>query len=211
MKADWDGNPTVVRFTRDIDSIRVSPRPQPRAEPGTRICAWQGCTAPGPHRAPQSPERLRDYYWFCALHAREYNLRWNYFAGMSDTDIEHYIHDNITGHRPTWRHRDSGQVHHAGAPSQRYQDRFNLFGDPATPAAASQPQPPAGRRFPAVMSEAFASLGLAETASLKEIKLRYKELVKRFHPDANGGDRATEGKLKQVIQAYNRLRTGGIK
>jgi len=54
-------------------------------------------------------------------------------------------------------------------------------------------------------------MDLEETATLKEIKLRYKELVKRYHPDAHGGDRATEGQLKQVIQAYTRLKASGVK
>jgi curved DNA-binding protein CbpA len=38
------------------------------------------------------------------------------------------------------------------------------------------------------------------------IKVRYKELVKRFHPDANGGDRTNEDRLKTVNQAYATLR-----
>lgn len=198
-----------LKFTRDIDRIRIRPRAEHRAEPVTHVCAWEGCKAPAPHRAPQSPERLRDYYWFCTGHVREYNQRWNFFAGKSDTEVEDYIRDNITGHRPTWRNRDSGVIRKGW--SYRQQDRYNLFGDPSEPAKSNQPQEPAGRRLPAAMLEAFASLGLEQTASLKDIKVRYKELVKRFHPDANGGDRATEGKLKQVIQAYNRLKASNIK
>lgn len=206
-EVNWDGIPNVVKFTRDIESLRISTRAKPKAATVTHTCQWQDCGIPAPYRAPQSPERLREYYWFCSDHVREYNSRWNFFEGMNDTEIKEYIHDNITGHRPTWKNRDSGQVHGKIGQGLRYRDRYNLFGDPSNPAASSQPT----RRFPAAVSEAFLSLGLAETASLKEIKVRYKELVKRFHPDANGGDRATEGKLKQVIQAYNRLRTSGIK
>ena len=40
----------------------------------------------------------------------------------------------------------------------------------------------------------------------RAIKARYKELVKRHHPDANGGDRSSEEKLREIIQAYNYLR-----
>jgi DnaJ-class molecular chaperone len=35
-------------------------------------------------------------------------------------------------------------------------------------------------------------------------------LVKRHHPDANNGDRATEDKLREIIQAYNYLKTTGM-
>ncbi|MCC2100522.1 MAG: DnaJ domain-containing protein, partial [Hyphomicrobiales bacterium] len=52
--------------------------------------------------------------------------------------------------------------------------------------------------------------GLDETADPAAIKARYKELVKRLHPDANGGDRSSEDKLREIIRAYNYLRTAKI-
>jgi DnaJ-class molecular chaperone len=58
--------------------------------------------------------------------------------------------------------------------------------------------------------QAFDILDLEPSVTLNEIKARYKELVKRFHPDANGGDRGTEERLKQVIKAYGVLRASGI-
>ncbi len=51
---------------------------------------------------------------------------------------------------------------------------------------------------------------LPASASLNEIKARYKELVKRHHPDANGGDRSAEERLRKVIQAYDYLRKSGF-
>ena len=45
--------------------------------------------------------------------------------------------------------------------------------------------------------------------SLKEIKERYKELVKLHHPDANGGDRDSEERLKKIIHAYTHLLSCG--
>ena len=57
---------------------------------------------------------------------------------------------------------------------------------------------------------AMDTLQLAHNATLIEIKARYKELVKRFHPDANGGDRGAEERLKQVIKAYGVLRASGL-
>ena len=58
--------------------------------------------------------------------------------------------------------------------------------------------------------QAFDILNLESSATLNEIKARYKELVKRFHPDANGGDRGAEERLKQVIKAYGVLRASGL-
>ena len=39
---------------------------------------------------------------------------------------------------------------------------------------------------------------------------RFKELVKRHHPDANGGDRASEDQLRAIIEAYNYLKKMGF-
>ena len=36
------------------------------------------------------------------------------------------------------------------------------------------------------------------------------ELVKRCHPDANGGDRTAEHKLQRVIRAYQALRKANM-
>jgi DnaJ-class molecular chaperone len=60
-----------------------------------------------------------------------------------------------------------------------------------------------------VQLQALATMNLEENATLQEIKARYKELVKRFHPDANGGDRGAEERLKQVIKAYAVLKRQG--
>ena len=53
---------------------------------------------------------------------------------------------------------------------------------------------------------ALADLDLDATATDVAIRERYVELVKRCHPDANGGDRSTEHKLTRVIRAYKTLR-----
>ena len=61
------------------------------------------------------------------------------------------------------------------------------------------------------MMELFdVRLNLEDTATKAEIKARFKDLVKRHHPDRNGGDRRSEDKLREVIQAYNYLRQAGL-
>ena len=58
--------------------------------------------------------------------------------------------------------------------------------------------------------KALHTLGLDETATPATAKSQYKTLVKRLHPDANGGSRANEDTLKAVIQAYDYLRSTGF-
>ncbi|WP_436424557.1 J domain-containing protein, partial [Enterococcus faecium] len=57
----------------------------------------------------------------------------------------------------------------------------------------------AGSRQPEV-------LGLAADADRMALRKRYSELVRRYHPDRNGGDRSHETMLQQVIAAYQQLR-----
>ena len=89
--------------------------------------------------------------------------------------------------------------------SYRIEDGFAIFEEAAEPARAARKS-----RLTKGQLDALAILNLEESATLQEIKSRYKELVKRFHPDANGGNRGTEERLKQVIKAYGHLRATGI-
>jgi DnaJ-class molecular chaperone len=65
-------------------------------------------------------------------------------------------------------------------------------------------------RYNSLALKALATLQLTGSATEQVIKARYKELVKRHHPDANGGDRSSEEKLREIIQAYNYLRTNKL-
>ena len=57
---------------------------------------------------------------------------------------------------------------------------------------------------------AFEALALEEGADSGQIRARYAELVKRWHPDSNGGDRGAEANLHRVITAYQTLKAGGL-
>ena len=65
--------------------------------------------------------------------------------------------------------------------------------------------------MPAPEREALAILNLPSMATSSEIKARYKDLVKRLHPDVNGEDARAVDHLKTVIEAYRTLsqRSGG--
>ncbi len=58
--------------------------------------------------------------------------------------------------------------------------------------------------------KALDALGLEVGATSQQVKMRFKELVKRHHPDANGGDRSTEDRLVEIIQSYNYLKSVGF-
>jgi molecular chaperone DnaJ len=49
----------------------------------------------------------------------------------------------------------------------------------------------------------YKVLGVAETATAKEIKTAYRKLSRQFHPDANAGDPGAEDRFKEVSAAYD--------
>lgn len=176
-------------------------------EPGSRCCDHQSCDRDGEYRAPRSRRELRDYYWFCLDHVREYNRAWNYFVGMSQTEIERYQRENVFGHRPTWRIgvRNDG----TNGARRRVVDEFGLFEEGPGRCAQTDHGAPE-HRFKPGEQKALALMNLDWPVSLKEIKERYKELVKLHHPDANGGDRDSEERLKKIIHAYTHLLSCGF-
>ncbi len=44
----------------------------------------------------------------------------------------------------------------------------------------------------------------------ERVKARYKALVKRHHPDANGGDKTSEERLKKINEAYSTLKAAAL-
>jgi hypothetical protein len=73
------------------------------ANPPMRTCDHPGCIGVGDFRAPKSRLDLHDYHWFCLEHVRAYNSAWNYYAEMSDVEIEAEIRHDTVWQRPSWR------------------------------------------------------------------------------------------------------------
>src|SRR5918999_2787431 len=51
----------------------------------------------------------------------------------------------------------------------------------------------------------YQTLGVAKSASDKEIKQAFRKLARKFHPDVNPGDKASESKFKEINEAYEVL------
>ena len=180
-------------------------------------CEWPDCKAPATHRAPKGRNREREYWQFCLDHVREYNHGYNFFAGMSTEDIARYQKDAMIGHRPTWKMGMNGGRPTARSGSARFEpeisdaiDPFGVFrefgGGPGGRAARTE-----ARSVRNAERKALDALGLDVDASPQDVKARFKSLVKRHHPDANGGDRSSEDKLREIIQAYNYLKSVGYR
>jgi len=202
--------PTAFQYRPRFVDIRVRP-PKPGAEeddvgalkPGERGCDHVGCRATAETRAPKSRD-TPDHYWFCRAHAAEYNRNWNFFAGMSDDEIQARVTDDvITGGRPTWSFKSGARNREAAATRGVFRDPLGVFG--AGRSAEDAARAVWDRRLGKLERVALADLDLEPGAEGPAIRVRYLELVKRCHPDANGGDRSAENKLQRVLRAYKTL------
>jgi len=204
-----------IDSSKFFDSIRVKPRgKQPDVKPRDTVvnCEWAGCQNKGAHRAPKGRENSREYWHFCLNHVREYNQSYNFFSGMNADAVARYQKDALTGHRPTWKMGANGGVKKgAEAELDGAFDPLSMFseingranwrkGPEAAPKAETRKVMNAERK-------ALQVMGLGPSATLADVKTKYKALVKQHHPDANGGDRSTEDRLIEIIKAYNYLKT----
>jgi curved DNA-binding protein CbpA len=194
-----------------FDKIRIRPDEAAEARDQFPPCEWPGCAEGAPHRAPKGRGREGQYHRFCLDHVRLYNKSYNYFDGMKDEDIAAYQKADVTGHRPTWTMGVNrwGSSRPGASPSDRpIEDPFGIFhgARPDTGRRTEEPK----RKVSALTQRALDTLDLDAGADKAAIKARFKLLVKRHHPDANGGDRASEERLRQIIQAYNYLKTAGF-
>ena len=193
-----------------------------RLKPGERKCDWPDCRTAATSRAPKSRELMHEHYWFCQRHAGEYNKNWDFFAGMNEEEVRRAQEARATGERPTWQFKASRFSREAAAFAAKmggqsggktggkgagaYADPFGFFGRKAEARQPEGPQRALGR----LEQRALAELDLEASASGDAIRARYLELVKRFHPDTNGGDRSSEHKLGRVLRAYKTLRAAKL-
>lgn len=173
----------------------------------TRACDQPDCDQLGTHRAPRTPTDLRTYRWFCLDHVRAYNRAWNFFEGWTQSDIERFQQDDLTGHRPTWplgaRRTLEEKMSDLDSVFQAFAHEW-FAGDKEKKERRNGHKPAHGKRD-AELQDALAVLDLSPPLELTGLKRRYKALVKKHHPDANGGSRVSEELLKQINQAYNCL------
>lgn len=180
-----------------------------RREAPVRPCDHPECAGAGEFRAPKARDRLEEYHWFCLDHVREYNKAWNYYAGMSEDEVESHTRQDTCWQRPTWplgaragRVRPNGRAAHI-------HDGFGFFDDEGQGEAQARRNGEAraaGFHPSSPEARAMDIMELKAPLTLTGLKARYKELVKLHHPDANGGDKLAEDRLKDINEAYSTLK-----
>ncbi len=172
-------------------------------ETSTRVCDHAGCEEAGQYRAPKSPDTLEDYWWFCREHVREYNLKWNFFSGRTEEEFEKFIDSARVWDRPTQPFRRATEEGRAWA-RLGIEDPHQILGENGTKRPG--PEVLATRRLPPTERKALEILDARDHWTRAEIRKQYKSLVKDLHPDMNGGNRADEERLQEVVWAWDQIK-----
>lgn len=206
-------------YSSVFDPFGIAGKKRQSQDP-VRPCAHPGCPHPGEYRAP-TDRTLNEYRWLCLEHVREHNQKWNFYAGMSQDELEDEIRKDSCWQRPTWK---LGALGAQGPGSKTWaehvRDDLGIFDKERRQAEAERRR----RRDEAehrARQNARQRRGGAETAEEKALRIldlelpltrealrtRYLALVKKNHPDVNHGDPLAEERLKDINQAYKVLLT----
>lgn len=178
-----------------------------RVEGAADRCAAPGCEHQGEFKAPlraSSFDGPGEWQWLCLDHVREHNARYNYFSGMSPDEIEAAQSPTAGWDRATRAFAQAGAD--PAPPWSNFRDPLEAIAGRFGTRLREQAQPQRAR-FSGAEQRALHVLGLGSDIDLHAVRKRYSELVRRYHPDRNGGDRRHEGKLGQVLEAWQVLKT----
>ncbi|MCK5445570.1 MAG: J domain-containing protein [Rhodospirillaceae bacterium] len=178
-----------------------------KEQTGVRACESPGCEHEGIHKANRSPRQMSDFVWYCMDHAREHNKQWNFFEGLTEDEVENEIRRDTVWQRPTWKLGSSpdGKTGRFSGWETHIRDDFGVFEENTTGKSGAKNPGANGTARPehdTDLARAFATLDLTPPFAKDEVRAIYKKLVKRHHPDANGGDKDSEERFKEISQAY---------
>src|SRR6476469_4154883 len=174
-----------------------------RVEGARANCAVPGCCAPGEYKAPLQPANFDGpgaWRFLCLDHVREHNAKYNFFDGMSTEEITEAQSPLAGWDRPSRKFAANG-----ADPPPAWSD----FADPLEAISGRFGRIREGHkptRFNNAERQALSVLGLGDDIDRHKLRQTYSTLVRRYHPDKNGGDRTHEARLTAVVEAYQLLR-----
>ena len=167
-------------------------------ETSTRPCDHEGCEEGGKFRAPKSRDTTDDYFWFCKEHVREYNAKWSFFEGATESELQR---NAAADERPTQAFRKT--VEERAWARLGIEDAHQVLGGNAT---RNPGRGAVGRKLPPTERKALEILEGRDDWDKAMIRKAYKGLIKVLHPDMNGGDRSQEEQLSEVVWAWDQIK-----
>ena len=164
------------------------------------ICDWNNCKKIGAYKAPIEKDNSKKYRLLCLNHIKEFNKKWDYFSGMTDREIHNFIKSDMTWHKPT----------------QNFSSADNFFtilwkdilkNEKKNSKSFEKFCYKKNIKFTSSDIKAFSILNISVGEEWEKVKIKFKKLVKKYHPDMNAGSKKFEEKLKVITLAYNQLKT----
>ena len=163
------------------------------------ICEWENCKEFGKYKAPLEKDNIKNFQWLCEEHIKLFNKSWNYFEGMSQDQIENFLKSDLTWHRPTQKFGSRDNFFNI-LWNNALSDKFNFFKQDKTFNSTHN------KKLTEKDKDAFRIMGLEFSSDWLVVQKKFKTLVKKFHPDRNGGNKELENKLKKITLAYSHLK-----
>ena len=167
------------------------------------FCDNKNCNLEGKYKAPKSKINLKDYYFFCLKHIREYNKSWDYYKGMSVNQIELSLRQDVIWNRPSWP--TNGSSKNINNIINNIINNNFVFISEDKKFNKINSNNMEDLNFSANEKKSIEILSIQLPITLEKIKSSYKKLVKKYHPDINKDDNNAEKKFKEVNSAYKTL------
>ena len=163
-----------------------------------KLCDEKDCNNPGEYEAPKSPNSSERYI-FCLQHIKDYNKRWNFFAGKTQTQIYDYQKNDFFEGRPT-------KPFSKGFSSKvNFEFEFDFNKEKIKFKKKDFSFKNLKKNCSSKVKKALKIFSLNNDFDEKKLKKRYKELVKKYHPDINKNLLEKDSKIKEINNAYNLL------
>ena len=161
------------------------------------ICDYKNCRRIGDYKAPIEKDNSKKFRWLCLDHVKEFNRTWDYFKGMSDQEVCKFLKSDMTWHKPTQSFNSPDNFFNI-LWKNTLNEGMSIFNNEyikKTKINYSQKD-----------IEAYKIIGLEIGEKWNKIQNQFKKLVKKYHPDMNGGSKKFEEKLKIITLAYTQLK-----
>ena len=162
------------------------------------ICDWENCKETGLYKAPVERDNSRNYRLLCLEHIKIFNKNWNYFENMNDQEIEFFIKSDLTWHKSTKKFGSSDNFFNI-LWNNALDDKLNIFN-------SSNFKDFKKTKITQTDKDALQVMELNDDVKWEQIHSKFKELVKKYHPDKNHGNKQFEEKLKKITLAYSQLK-----
>ena len=162
------------------------------------ICDWNKCNKIGLYKAPVEKDNSKKFRLLCLEHIKEFNKSWNYFADMSDREIENFVKSDLTWHKPT-KSFGSSENFFRILWLNALEDKAGIFGESDRTNFKKS-------KLTDKDIDALKVLGLKSDTNWSDIQKKFKTLVKKYHPDKNRGSKKYEDILKKITLAYSQLK-----